>query len=166
MSTVNGGKEKTDAKLNQLDQLKKFTSVIADTADFESIREFKPRDATTNPSLVYAATQKDNYSQFLEEVLISFYRRAKEFDAASVDSELKSETNVQPLDDCSADLLKRIVDGARDHLRKRSCEFAKVRRFPLFPLRPSRETFSDKIGHSNCVILRDSCKAQIYSKCS
>jgi transaldolase len=56
-------------KLNQLEQIKKFTTVVADTADFESIRQFKPQDATTNPSLVYAATQKDNYSHFLEEVL-------------------------------------------------------------------------------------------------
>jgi transaldolase len=62
-------KEKSGVKLNQLDQMKKFTTVVADTADFESIREFKPRDATTNPSLVYAATQKDNYNQFIEEVL-------------------------------------------------------------------------------------------------
>jgi transaldolase len=59
----------TGAKLNQLDQLKKFTTIVADTADLESIREFKPRDATTNPSLVYAATQKNNYNQFLDEVL-------------------------------------------------------------------------------------------------
>lgn len=56
-------------KLNQLEQIKKFTTIVADTADFESIREFKPQDATTNPSLVYAATQKENYSHFLEEVL-------------------------------------------------------------------------------------------------
>jgi len=56
-------------KLNQLEQIKKFTTVVADTADFESIRAFKPQDATTNPSLVYAATQKESYSHFLEEVL-------------------------------------------------------------------------------------------------
>ena len=60
---------KTDTKLNQLEQIKKFTTVVADTADFESIREFKPQDATTNPSLVFAATQKQNYSHFLDEVL-------------------------------------------------------------------------------------------------
>src|SRR5947199_9667442 len=66
MSTVSGGKEKTGAKL---DQLKKFTSIVADTADFERIRQFKPQDATTNPSLVYAATQKENYSHFLDGVL-------------------------------------------------------------------------------------------------
>ncbi len=55
--------------LNQLEQIKKFTTVVADTADFESIRAFKPQDATTNPSLVYAATQKESYRHFLEEVL-------------------------------------------------------------------------------------------------
>ena len=43
-----------------LEQLKRFTTVVADTADFESIRAFKPQDATTNPSLVYAATQKES----------------------------------------------------------------------------------------------------------
>jgi len=60
---------KTDKEVNQLAQIKKFSTIVADTADFESIRQFKPQDATTNPSLVYAATQKQNYSHFLEEVL-------------------------------------------------------------------------------------------------
>lgn len=60
---------KPETNLNQLEQIKKFTTVVADTADFESIRQFKPQDATTNPSLVYAATQKENYSHFLDEVL-------------------------------------------------------------------------------------------------
>ena len=67
MSTAVAEEKKT--KLNQLEQLKKFTKVVADTADFESIKEFKPQDATTNPSLVYAATQKPQYSHLLEEVL-------------------------------------------------------------------------------------------------
>ncbi len=56
-------------KLNQLEQLKKFTKVVADTADFDTMKEFKPEDATTNPSLVYAATQKEQYGRLLEEVL-------------------------------------------------------------------------------------------------
>src|ERR1700738_4058010 len=56
-------------KLNQLEQLKKFTKVVADTADFENIKDFKPQDATTNPSLVYAATQKQQYGRLLDEVL-------------------------------------------------------------------------------------------------
>jgi transaldolase len=67
MSTAVAEEKKT--KLNQLDQLKKFTKVVADTADFESIKEFKPEDATTNPSLVYAATQKQQYAHLLDEVL-------------------------------------------------------------------------------------------------
>ena len=61
--------EEKKTKLSQLEQLKKFTKVVADTADFESIREFKPQDATTNPSLVYAATQKQQYAHLLNEVL-------------------------------------------------------------------------------------------------
>src|SRR5437762_14114597 len=67
MSTAIAEEKKT--KLNQLEQLKKFTKVVADTADFESIKDFKPQDATTNPSLVYAATQKPEYAHLLEEVL-------------------------------------------------------------------------------------------------
>src|SRR5205807_6147460 len=61
--------EEKKTKLNQLEQIKKFTKVVADTADFESMKEFKPQDATTNPSLVYAATQKQQYGHLLEEVL-------------------------------------------------------------------------------------------------
>ena len=67
MSTAVAEEKKT--KLNQLEQLKKFTKVVADTADFDTMKEFKPQDATTNPSLVYAATQKQQYGHLLEEVL-------------------------------------------------------------------------------------------------
>jgi transaldolase len=67
MSTAVAEEKKT--KLNQLEQLKKFTKVVADTADFESIKDFRPQDATTNPSLVYAATQKQQYGHLLDEVL-------------------------------------------------------------------------------------------------
>jgi transaldolase len=69
MSTAIAEEKKTDSKLNQLEQLKKFTKVVADTADFESMKEFKPQDATTNPSLVYAATQKQQYGPLLDGVL-------------------------------------------------------------------------------------------------
>ena len=69
MSTAIAGEKKTGTKLNQLEQLKKFTKVVADTADFESMKEFKPQDATTNPSLVYAATQKSEYAHLLDEVI-------------------------------------------------------------------------------------------------
>src|SRR6267378_5498955 len=69
MSTAVAEEKKSETKPNQLEQLKKFTKVVADTADFESIKEFKPQDATTNPSLVYAATQKPQYAHVVEEVL-------------------------------------------------------------------------------------------------
>ena len=62
--------KKAATQLNQLEQLKKFTTIVADTGDFQSIKEFKPRDATTNPSLIYAATQKEQYFHLLDEVLV------------------------------------------------------------------------------------------------
>jgi transaldolase len=68
MSTAVAEKQ-TETKLSQLEQLKKFTEVVADTGDFESIRDFKPQDATTNPSLIFAATQKEQYAHLLEEVI-------------------------------------------------------------------------------------------------
>jgi transaldolase len=58
----------TATKLNQLEQLKRFTKVVADTSDFQSMREFKPQDATTNPSLILAAAQKESYAELLTEV--------------------------------------------------------------------------------------------------
>src|SRR5215471_10669444 len=67
MSTAVAEEKKT--KSSQLEQIKKITKVVADTADFESMKEFKPQDATTNPSLVYAATQKQQYGHLLDEVL-------------------------------------------------------------------------------------------------
>ena len=69
MSTAIAESKKSESKVSQLEQLKKFTVVVADTGDFESIKEFKPRDATTNPSLIYAATQKETYCHLLDEVL-------------------------------------------------------------------------------------------------
>ncbi len=69
MSTLTEEPRQTGVKLNQLEQLKKFTKVVADTGDFESIKDFKPQDATTNPSLIYAATQKEQYGRLLDEVL-------------------------------------------------------------------------------------------------
>ena len=55
--------------MNQLEQLKKFTKVVADTGDFESMRAYAPQDATTNPSLIYAAVQKEQYAHLLDEVI-------------------------------------------------------------------------------------------------
>ena len=55
--------------MNQLDQLKQFTTVVADTGDFQSIQAYTPRDATTNPSLILKAVQKDEYKPLLEKAV-------------------------------------------------------------------------------------------------
>jgi len=52
--------------MNLLEQLKQYTEVVADTGDFESIARFKPVDATTNPSLIYAASQKKEYAHLVD----------------------------------------------------------------------------------------------------
>jgi transaldolase len=70
MSTATIEPKKSETKLNQLEQLKKFTKVVADTGDFESIKDYQPQDATTNPSLIYAATQKQQYAHLLDEALV------------------------------------------------------------------------------------------------
>jgi len=53
----------------QLDQLKKFTKVVADTGDFESMRAFAPQDATTNPSLILQAATKAEYQFILDKAI-------------------------------------------------------------------------------------------------
>jgi len=52
--------------MSQLDELKKHTTVVADTGDFESIAAFKPQDATTNPSLVYKAAEMAQYKAVVD----------------------------------------------------------------------------------------------------
>jgi len=55
--------------MNLLDQLRKMTVVVSDTGDFESIAQYQPRDATTNPSLIYKAAQMPQYKSLLEEAI-------------------------------------------------------------------------------------------------
>ncbi|MCF2134642.1 MULTISPECIES: transaldolase [Burkholderiaceae] len=52
-----------------LDQLKQYTTVVADTGDFQQLARYKPQDATTNPSLILKAVQKDNYRPLLEKTV-------------------------------------------------------------------------------------------------
>ena len=54
--------------MNQLEQLKQYTTIVADTGDFQSIKAFAPRDATTNPSLILKAVQKDEYRPIMEKI--------------------------------------------------------------------------------------------------
>ena len=54
-------------KMSQLDQLKQFTVVVADTGDFDAIKQYAPRDATTNPSLILKAAQMPEYSWLMDK---------------------------------------------------------------------------------------------------
>lgn len=55
--------------MNQLDALKQFTTVVADTGDFLQIAQFQPKDATTNPSLILKSVQKPEYLPLLQETV-------------------------------------------------------------------------------------------------
>ena len=55
--------------MNQLDQLKQFTTVVADTGNFKQLAAFAPRDATTNPSLILKAVQQAEYAPLLAEAV-------------------------------------------------------------------------------------------------
>lgn len=55
--------------MTQLEQLKKFTTIVVDTSDFQEIKAFTPQDATTNPSLILKSIQKDYYKPFLQNVI-------------------------------------------------------------------------------------------------
>jgi transaldolase len=55
--------------MNQLDALKQFTTVVADTGDFRQLAQYRPQDATTNPSLILKAVQKSDYAHLLQETV-------------------------------------------------------------------------------------------------
>ena len=55
--------------MSKLEQLKTMTTVVADTGDFDSIKTYRPTDATTNPSLVYAAAQLPQYRNLVQEAV-------------------------------------------------------------------------------------------------
>ncbi|KAK4511846.1 uncharacterized protein ATC70_003845 [Mucor velutinosus] len=55
--------------MSVLEQLKKFTTIVADSGDFESIAQYKPQDATTNPSLILAAAQKPQYAHLIDDAI-------------------------------------------------------------------------------------------------
>lgn len=58
--------------MNQLDALKQFTTVVADTGDFNQLAQYHPQDATTNPSLILKAVQKPEYAHLLQETVQRF----------------------------------------------------------------------------------------------
>ena len=62
--------------MNQLDALKQFTTVVADTGDFKQLAQFQPQDATTNPSLILKAVQKPEYAPLLKDTVAAWRGRA------------------------------------------------------------------------------------------
>lgn len=61
--------------MNQLDALKQFTTVVADTGDFRQLAQFRPQDATTNPSLILKAVQKSDYAPLLADTVAKWRGR-------------------------------------------------------------------------------------------
>ncbi|TKR82641.1 hypothetical protein L596_016332 [Steinernema carpocapsae] len=61
-----------------LDQIKKVTTVVADTGDFQAIKQFQPTDATTNPSLILAASKMDAYKHLVDEAVAYSKSRASD----------------------------------------------------------------------------------------
>jgi transaldolase len=71
--------------MNLLEALKQSTTVVADTGDFEAIAQYRPQDATTNPSLLLQAAQKPHYQHLLDEAL-DFALRAADDQAARTEA--------------------------------------------------------------------------------
>jgi transaldolase len=59
----------TKPALNQLEQLKQFTKVVADSGDFATLKAYAPQDATTNPSLIFKAAQMPEYKALLDQAI-------------------------------------------------------------------------------------------------
>ena len=64
--------------MNQLDALKQFTTVVADTGDFHQLAQYRPQDATTNPSLILKAVQKPDYAPLLQQTVERFRKQPLE----------------------------------------------------------------------------------------
>ncbi|MDF3068424.1 MAG: talB [Polyangiaceae bacterium] len=70
--------------MSELESLKQFTTVVADTGDIGAIAQYKPQDATTNPSLLFKAAQQKEYKHLVDEA-ISYSKKAS---AGSAQTEL------------------------------------------------------------------------------
>lgn len=63
--------------MSKLDQLRKLTTIVADTGDIESMKQYRPQDATTNPSLILAAIQNPAYHHLIEDAIQYAQKHAK-----------------------------------------------------------------------------------------
>ncbi|TPX32857.1 transaldolase [Synchytrium endobioticum] len=66
--------------MSALESLKKYTTVVSDTGDFEAIAQYKPQDATTNPSLILVAAQKQNYAHLIDDAIAYGKKKGGAFD--------------------------------------------------------------------------------------
>ena len=87
---TNGGKKSASGagKLSQLDQLKKLTTVVIDTGDYNLIKQFKPTDATTNPSLLLLACNMKEYDSLINEAIEYGIKNSKSKNPSADDADL------------------------------------------------------------------------------
>lgn len=71
--------------MNKLEQLKNMTTVVADTGDIDSISAYTPTDATTNPSLLLKAAQKDQYEHLLQDAIDYAMARSEKMETRAID---------------------------------------------------------------------------------
>ncbi|EGY35095.1 transaldolase [Aggregatibacter actinomycetemcomitans serotype e str. SC1083] len=79
---------------NQLDSLRELTSVVADTGDIDAIRQYKPEDATTNPSLILSAAALPQYATLIDEAITYGKQKSQDKSQQLIDAEDKLAVNI------------------------------------------------------------------------
>ena len=79
---------------NQLDSLRELTVVVADTGDIDAIRQYKPEDATTNPSLILSAAALPQYAPLIDEAITYGKQQSQDKAQQLVDAEDKLAVNI------------------------------------------------------------------------
>jgi transaldolase len=79
---------------NQLDSLRELTVVVADTGDIDAIRQYKPEDATTNPSLILSAATLPQYAALIDEAIAYGKQQSQDKAQQLVDAEDKLAVNI------------------------------------------------------------------------
>lgn len=92
--------------MNQLDGIKQFTTVVADSGDIESIRHYQPEDATTNPSLLLKAAGLAHFSHLIDDAIDYGKQRGKTQEQQVAEASDKLAVNF------GAEILKSIPDAS------------------------------------------------------
>lgn len=80
--------------INQLDSLRELTVVVADTGDIDAIRQYKPEDATTNPSLILSAAALPQYASLIDEAIAYGKQQSQDKAQQLIDAEDKLAVNI------------------------------------------------------------------------